>query len=137
MSGGVINSSILLVLAIVAGVVSLAIESFAWRGQGGISGIISGLKSIFGGVFKTFTVWDRSKPDFKIVSFTRLAVTFTLMIGLIVVILTTYDSVESFWVFFVLYLGVVLLLVPVAGHFLYMLYIMISSRSQSKVDDEE
>lgn len=122
MSATVVNSSILLALSIVVGFASLAVQTLFWpkaAGSGFFSGTMKALGEIWKEVVESITIWDPSNNDFKATTFSRMSVTFVLMIGLVVVVLATYDSVSSFWVYFVLYLGVAVLAVPIIGHIIY------------------
>lgn len=118
MSAGVINSSILLGLGIAVGLVSLAIQTFFWLPKD--ASIFSGMMKVFGDIWKeiveSITIWDSRNPEFRSISFTRMSVTFVLMLGLVALVLATYDSVSSFWIFFILYLGVGMLALPILGH---------------------
>jgi hypothetical protein len=122
MSATVVNSSILLALTIVVGFASLAVQTLFWpkaAGSGMIGGTIKALGEIWKEIIESITIWDPSNMDFKPTTFARMSVTFVLMAGLLVVVLATYDSVSSFWVYFVLYLGVAILAVPILGHLIY------------------
>lgn len=132
MSGGIVNSSILLGLGIVVGLASLVVQTFFWdrSDRSLISGTFSALKSIWMEFVECLTVWmPKGRSGYNNIVFARLAVTFALMAGIIVVVLATYDSVNSFWVFFVLYVGIALLALPIILHILAYLFEMMRKRN--------
>lgn len=130
MSGSAINSSILLGLGLIVGFSSLAAQTYFWdrRDKGLFSGTLSALKEIFKQVFESLTVWRPNGMNYNSLMFTRISVTAVLMAGLIVVILATYDSVSSFWIYFVLYLGVALLAFPIVMHIVAYLWSRMSKK---------
>ena len=133
MSAGVINSSILLGLSVVVGFASLLIQTFFWpRDDINSKGSMGVIGELFHDILSTIRVWNPVNREFKSVTFTRMSITFVLMIGLVVVVLATYDSVSSFWIYFVLYLGIGILLVPVLGHILSYIF-----RSMSRQSSDE
>ena len=118
MSAGVVNSSILLGLSIAIGLVSLVVQVFFWpRGNVGVfNGAMKALSEVWREIVESLTIWNPSNPEYKNVTFVRMSVTFVLLLGIVAIVLATYDSVTSFWIYFILYLGVGLLAVPIIGH---------------------
>lgn len=119
MSATVINSTVLLLLTLGFGTFSILAQTFFWRRSVAIDGVPSvwGLiKQMLGMIKDQFMVWsprDGNVSEYNHISFTRLSVTVVLMLGLTVLVLATYDSVSSFWVYAILYIGAILLLIPI------------------------
>lgn len=132
MSAGVINSSILLSVGFVVGIMSLVVQTLFWprADKSTVSGTISAIGEIWKEIVESITIWNPSNPEYKSSSFVRMSVTLVLMLGLVGIILATYDSVNSFWIYFVLYVGVAMLAFPIVGHMISWLFRRYSSNKQ-------
>lgn len=142
MSANVINSTILLGLGIGVGLFSLIVQTFVWGmryqsmpNMNVFSRTMRSFREIWSEITNTVTVWNIESGASRHVMFVRMAVTFVLFLGIIAIVLATYDSVSSFWVYFILYLGIALLLVPVVGQLIH--YIFQGRGKQTAVMDSD
>ncbi len=119
----------------------MIVQTFFWGapyknipGMGIFSGAIRALREIWKEIIYTITIWDEGSGKIRTVMFVRMAVTFVLLLGIIAIVLATYDSVSSFWVYFMLYLGIALLLVPVIGQIINYIF---SGRNKADTSDSD
>jgi len=117
MSGVNINSILLVAFGLVAGGASLVAQTFYWQNdaQGLFSKGWESIKEIFRRILNTLMVWDTANAEYNNYTFVRMSVTFGILVCFFLVVFATFDQVNSFWIYFILYVLLALVLFPVAG----------------------
>jgi len=92
------NSSILVGGVCVFGLSSIFTQICLWNNGNGT--VMSSIKDIMSKSYEHLMTWNmRDSPNYNTVAFMRLSITAVVSVALLAIILSSYDSVDSFWLF--------------------------------------